>query len=105
MSRKKRFGAFTDTTIAGVPDAYWEGLPAIHQSHTSNLVYEDPKYRVFVSRMTPEDYGFGDWQSQSENSKALKMWHEERIAVEKKVKGRGYVLLPRHRRTIHMGTR
>jgi hypothetical protein len=102
MSRHKdSFHDFTDATITGVPDTYWEGLPTLHQGHTDNLVHDDGTYKVWVSRMGPEDYGFGDWQSQRENSKALKAWHEEKIVIEKSVPGEGIVRLPRHRLTVH----
>jgi hypothetical protein len=103
--RKKAYGAFTDKTIVGVSDAYWESLPTLHVGHTDNLVFEQRPYKVWVSRMGPEDYGFGDWVSQRENAKALKAWHEEKIVIEKDVPGEGWIRLPRHRRTIHLGTR
>jgi hypothetical protein len=98
-------GRFTDKTIVGVSDEYWERLPTLHVGHTANLVYESRPYKVWVSRLGPEDYGFGDWMNDKENQKALRIWHEEKIVIEKEVPGEGFVRLPRHRRTVHLRSR
>lgn len=101
---------FTDKTIVGVPDAYWEGLPRLHEGHTSDMVLESGPYRVWVSRMDPEDYGFNAYPEGSpgyaaQNAKALRMWHDEKIVIEKDVPRKGWVRLPRHRMTLHTRSR
>jgi hypothetical protein len=56
---------------------FWRHHPVLDSGHFDNLVYDDGKHRVWVSRMTLDDYG-GDRQA----------WLAERLTVEELVDGR-----------------
>jgi hypothetical protein len=47
---------------------YWKSKPTISSGQTHNLKYDDGKHRVWVTRMTPEDY---DTRAAYENEKLV----------------------------------
>jgi hypothetical protein len=55
---------------------FWKRQSAIDSGHFDNLVYDDGKHRVWVSRMTAADYD-GDRDA----------WMSERLTIEKKSGG------------------
>lgn len=63
--------------LYNVPLATLQGMRAISQGQTDNLVIESPRFRVWVSRMTQDDYN-GDTDAYV----AERRTYEERIDGE-----------------------
>jgi hypothetical protein len=67
----------TLTELLRVPREVYASAPTLESGHTDNLVYKSPTHKVWVSRMSLEDYG-GD----------RKAWEDDRNVVETLVNGR-----------------
>lgn len=56
---------------------YWVAQPTIEQGHTHNLKFDNGKIRLWISRLTPEDFD-GD----------VAAWRQQRMEFERNVKGK-----------------
>lgn len=55
---------------------WWKKQPVLDQGHFDNLVYDDGRYRVWVSRQGPGDYD------------SRRDWLEDRFTIEENRRGR-----------------
>jgi hypothetical protein len=77
---KKAFARRDPASVKGLKRrgyAFWKHQPVLDRGHTDNLVYDDGRHRVWVSRMTIDDYD-GDRQA----------WLADRLTVEENINGR-----------------
>jgi hypothetical protein len=79
---RRRYGRTHDSRVESVASLkkrgydYWKRQPTLDSGHTDNLVYDDGRARVWVTRMTVADYD-GDRRA----------WMAERLTVEHLVNG------------------
>lgn len=93
----------SDREIAAIPDEVWRSMPKIGETQDADLVYDQAPYAVFVSRMSPEDYGYEDWRpaTSATNRKAMREWMADRVVIEKRVPGRLGPVRVRRTSAIH----
>lgn len=79
MAKKKAATKVTARALGELGYNFWLKEKTLESGHFDNLKYDDGEFRVWVSRMTPEDYG--------EGRIAREAWMAERFTVQHLIRG------------------